>query len=132
MESINLISSTIRRIDHDIIIELEDGTHLFIPKSHQEKLNTFIDHKVQFGIRPEFISLADDTDEFNICNGLLTSLDEYNGVQLLRFKIAKEEVSSRVTDNRITSNYIGKKVRFNFDTFFGHIFEQETQVNITI
>ncbi|MGF1733304.1 hypothetical protein [Photobacterium kasasachensis] len=132
MESINLISSTIRRVDHNIIIELEDGTPLFIPKSHQEKLNNFIDHKVQFGIRPEFISLADDTDELNICNGLLTSLDEYNGAQLLKFKIAKEEVSSRVTDNKITSNYIGKKIRFNFDTFFGHIFEQETQVNITL
>ncbi|GAB3517946.1 hypothetical protein [Photobacterium alginatilyticum] len=132
MENINLISSTIRRIDHDIIIELDDGTHLFIPESQQEKLNAFINHKVQFGIRPEFIYLADESDELNICNGLLTSLDEYNGVQLLKFKIAKEEVSSRVTGNKITSNYIGKRVRFNFDTFFGHIFEQETQVNITI
>lgn len=132
MEGINLISSTVRRINQDIVLELDDGTHLFIPENYQEKLDAFVGHKVQFGIRPDFISLAEETDEFNICNGQLTSLDEKNGVQVLHFKIAEEEVISKVTDNKITSNDIGKKVRFNFDTFFGHIFEQETQVNITI
>lgn len=131
-DNFNLIESTIRLDKHNLFLELDDGSRLFLPKSQQEKLHHYVDQKVDFGIRPDFISIAAENDQLNTIHGKLTSLETKDGFQLVHFKIAHKEMISRLRYSALAACDIGQSLRFNFDTFFSHIFDQDTQVNLTI
>lgn len=131
-DNFNLIESTIRLEKHNLYVELNDGSRLFIPEHQQQKLHHYIDQKVDFGIRPDFISIAEESDQLNTINGELTSLETKDGFQLVHFKIAHKEMISRLRHSAFAACDVGRSLRFNVDTFFSHIFDQDTQVNLTI
>lgn len=97
----------------------------------QACLSSYIDERVYFGIRPDFVYLADDNEELNTINGQLIDYKKTNNSFEILLKVGQKEILFR-TKKLISQSDIGKSFRINFDTYFGHIFDYETNRNLTI
>lgn len=127
----NMVDAYIRSNTKELYIELEPGASLNIPVQQQACLSSYIDERVYFGIRPDFVYLADDNEELNTINGQLIDYKKTNNSFEILLKIAQKEILFR-TKKLINQSDIGKSFRINFDTYFGHIFDYETNRNLTI
>ncbi|MEZ8106551.1 MULTISPECIES: hypothetical protein [Vibrio] len=131
-EPINIIEATIRACNSKIYVELGNQSWLHIPEHQQDKLKMYIDQPVEFGIRPDFITLAKHNEQLNTIQGKITELHCKDNVQHISFELANSLITSKVRGRMVTSKNIGEYFRFNFDTYFSHIFDLETHSNITI
>ncbi len=127
----NMVDAYIRSNTKELYIELEPGASLNIPVQQQACLSSYIDERVYFGIRPDFVYLADDNEELNTINGQLIDYKKTNNSFEILLKIGQKEILFR-TKKLISQSDIGKSFRINFDTYFGHIFDYETNRNLTI
>ena len=130
--AMNLVNTVLRKEGNSIYVELAEGARIVIPRDKQEKLTNYIDKPVCLGIRPENISLAKDDEYINIHSGELTVVENLGNEKYLYFRLGDNEIVSRVNDQNITTSYIGKDIRFNFDSAFCHIFDAETEKNLTL
>jgi|TARA_Y100001956_G_scaffold19378_1_gene18945 multiple sugar transport system ATP-binding protein len=129
--AMNMVDAYIRSNTKELYIELEPGASLNIPVQQQACLSSYIDERVYFGIRPDFVYLADDNEELNTINGQLIDYKKTNNSFEILLKIGQKEILFR-TKKLISQSDIGKSFRINFDTYFGHIFDYETNRNLTI
>jgi multiple sugar transport system ATP-binding protein len=129
--AMNMVDAYIRSNTKELYIELEPGASLNIPVQQQACLSSYIDERVYFGIRPDFVYLADDNEELNTINGQLIDYKKTNNNFEILLKIGQKEILFR-TKKLISQSDIGKSFRINFDTYFGHIFDYETNRNLTI
>ncbi|GMM87998.1 hypothetical protein MTsN2n6_09720 [Vibrio fortis] len=127
----NMVDAYIRSNTKELYIELEPGASLNIPVQQQACLSSYIDERVYFGIRPDFVYLAADNEELNTINGQLIDYKKTNNSFEILLKIGQKEILFR-TKKLISQSDIGKSFRINFDTYFGHIFDYETNRNLTI
>lgn len=127
----NMVDAYIRSNTKELYIELEPGASLNIPVQQQACLSSYIDERVYFGIRPDFVYLADENEELNTINGQLIDYKKTNNSFEILLKIGQKEILFR-TKKLISQSDIGKSFRINFDTYFGHIFDYETNRNLTI
>lgn len=127
----NMVDAYIRSNTKELYIELEPGASLNIPVQQQACLSSYIDERVYFGIRPDFVYLADDNEELNTIDGQLIDYKKTNNSFEILLKIGQKEILFR-TKKLISQSDIGKSFRINFDTYFGHIFDYETNRNLTI
>ncbi|TKF21502.1 sn-glycerol-3-phosphate ABC transporter ATP-binding protein UgpC [Vibrio genomosp. F6] len=130
--SMNLVNTVLRKEGDNIYVELVDGARIMIPIDKQEKLTHYIDKPVCLGIRPEHISLAQDDEFINVHPGKLTVVENLGNEKYLHFRIGDNEIVARVNDQHITTSYIGNEIRFNFDSAFCHVFDAETEQNLTL
>lgn len=129
--AMNMVDAYIRSNTKELYIELEPGASLNIPVQQQACLSSYIDERVYFGIRPDFVYLAADNEELNTINGQLIDYKKTNDSFEILLKIGQKEILFR-TKKLISQSDIGKSFRINFDTYFGHIFDYETNRNLTI
>ncbi|WP_422447546.1 MULTISPECIES: ABC transporter ATP-binding protein [unclassified Endozoicomonas] len=130
--SMNLVKTVIHKSDAGLFVELAPGVKCFIPRAKQVLLQEQIDQAVYFGIRPEHISLANDSDAVNTVEGMLTVVENMGNEKYLYFKVGDNELIARVNDHTITTADIGRTMRFNLNTEACHIFDVENEKNLTI
>ena len=115
--AMNMVDAYIRSNTKELYIELEPGASLNIPVQQQACLSSYIDERVYFGIRPDFVYLADDNEELNTINGQLIDYKKTNNSFEILLKIGQKEILFR-TKKLISQSDIGKSFRINFDTYF--------------
>ena len=76
--AMNMVDAYIRSNTKELYIELEPGASLNIPVQQQACLSSYIDERVYFGIRPDFVYLADDNEELNTIDGQLIDYKKTN------------------------------------------------------
>ena len=130
--AMNLINTKLCQLGDDVYVELAPGARIIIPKDKQQKLLNHIDKPVCLGIRPEHINLANDDEAINVHDGELTVVENLGNEKYLYFRIGENEVVARVNNQTISTSDIGKNIRFNFDSAFCHIFDAETEKNLTL
>lgn len=130
--SMNLIETVIRSSESGLYVELAPDVKCFIPKAKQTLLQDQVDKPVYFGIRPEHIALATDSDRFNTVEGVLTVVENMGNEKYLYFKVGDNELIARVNDQTITTAHIGQTMRFNLNTEVCHIFDFEHERNVTL
>ncbi len=128
---INLIDAHIKRSGNQIIIHINDDHYLNIPEHQQIRLSDHIEQEVFLGIRPEFISMAKESDKLNTISAKLVSDYKFNGHYYQRFAIGDQQIVTK-ENWQISQHDIGKDYALNFDTFFSHIFDKCTQMNLTL
>ena len=128
--AMNLIETVIRESENGLSIEIADGVKCFIPESKQKYLKKHIDKKVYFGIRPEHINLASESDLFNTVEGELSVIENMGNEKYLYFKVGDNELIARVSDQSITTSDIGKVMRFNLNTEVCHLFDFDNEKNL--
>ncbi|WP_299691171.1 hypothetical protein [uncultured Vibrio sp.] len=127
----NLIHAKLGKWNENVMLTLDEETSLHIPPEHQNKLSHYIDSDIIFGIRPEFVSIADNDEMFNVIDAQLVAFHDKNGSQYQEFSIGNNKVICR-SEKNINEHSIGQLFKLNFDTYFGHIYDRETEENLTI
>ena len=130
--SMNLVETVIRKSDNGLLVELAPGMICQIPEGKQTMLHSYINKPVYFGIRPEHVALANDNDFCNIVMGVLTVVENMGNEKYLYFKLGDHELIARVNDQTITTADIGRTMRFKLDTNLCHVFDTESETNLTL
>ena len=130
--SMNLVETVIRKSDNGLLVELAPGMICQIPEGKQALLHSYINKPVYFGIRPEHVALANDNDFCNVVMGVLTVVENMGNEKYLYFKLGDHELIARVNDQTITTADIGRTMRFKLDTDLCHVFDTESETNLTL
>ena len=126
------------------LVHEEDG--LFITLNNQrlrlpeQKARLVASHnaeKVHLGIRPEFITLAtgDETDA-NVLNGEIVRLENMGHEVYVHFRVGdNNEMIARVSTEQVKAHITGEMyqpVRFALDMNKAHVFDSQTEENISL
>ena len=130
--AMNLVDTVVREENGQLYVEIAPAVRMFIPKEKQAALQGHVDKAVVFGIRPEHISLAEEKDEFNAFEGVLTVVENMGNEKYLYFDVGGKELIARVNDQTITTAHIGQTMRFNLNTEFCHVLDFYPEENLTI
>ena len=128
--AMNLVKTVIRKNDEGLYVELATGIKCFIGAEKQALLSNWVDKAVYFGIRPEHIAFA--TQQHNTVEGKLNVVENMGNEKYLYFQVGDNELIARVNDQTITTAQIGQTFRFNLNTAACHIFDAETERNLTL
>ena len=136
--AMNLIDVTLYKVNDEICVKLTDGVHLPLPEDKREKVVDYVGRNICFGLRPENIDLATEADDAsntlssNTLEGELTVVEIMGNEKYLYFKVGAHEMIARVADQTISTSDIGSKIRFKFNIEPCHLFDMETDENLTL
>lgn len=128
--TMNLVDGVLVEKDGKIYIDL-NGVEIEIEREKAEKLKNHIGKKVTFGIRPENISLCKEEDSFSKY-GEVNVIEQMGNEEYIYFSLNSQQMTCRVTSD-ITRDKNEKAGQiFRFDTSKAHIFDAQTEENISL
>ncbi|MGL6259268.1 hypothetical protein [Vibrio sp. WXL210] len=127
----NMFNARLVNQDNSILIALNETTKLHIPLEHQQRLAEYPDQDVVYGLRSEFIREAEQDEAFNTVDAELLACRPVSGGNYHEFGIGESRIICQFK-SLLTEKNIGERVRLNFDTFFGHVYDREIEMNLTI
>ncbi|HCM1552933.1 ABC transporter ATP-binding protein [Vibrio parahaemolyticus] len=125
----NLIDCVLDQIDGRYFIEAVPGENIFIPEKNN--LMPYKGTKVCFGIRPEHVKVVSQ-NESNSIDGKLLVVENMGDEKYLHFRVGAGTVISKMSDIDIEPRDVGNTYKLKFDTQFSHIFDVNTEQNITL
>ncbi len=130
--SMNKIPAKVSGTPNHLWLELSDTTRFYLPKEHQSRLTDYLNQPVEFGISANFIRLAQQHEKLNVCHGKLEYIDTTSDKQTLHLTMFDNPITVCLHHGQVYPNSIGQSLKLNFDTYFGHVFDLDTQLNLTI
>jgi multiple sugar transport system ATP-binding protein len=131
--SMNLIEAELKSVGNNIVVVLDDGSELAVPAHKAEKVKSHIGKKVWFGIRPENIGNRNtSTDGTNMVTGNVTIVEQMGNEEYIYFNVGKSQYSSRIPVEKSEKVNFGMTAAFHFDMEKCHIFDYETEENISL
>ena len=129
--TMNLIDGELKEENGKIYFSL-DGTLIEILGEKANKLKSHIGKKVTFGIRPESITVAEKEDSVSK-KGKVSVVEQMGNEEYIYFSLGNYQLTCRMNVERIDdlSNQKVEKI-FRFDTTKAHIFDIETEENISL
>ena len=97
-----------------------------------------VNHQAQdvfYGIRPEFVSVADEPFEEGSCSGELVRVENMGHEFFMYLKVADYELTARIPSDEakpMIDKGLHRQVYFKFDMNKCHIFDAKTELNISI
>ena len=129
--TMNLIDGELKEENGKIYFSL-DGTLIEILGEKANKLKSHIGKKVTFGIRPESITVAEKEDSVSK-KGKVSVVEQMGNEEYIYFSLGNYQLTCRMNVEGIDdlSNQKVEKI-FRFDTTKAHIFDIETEENISL
>jgi ABC transporter related len=129
--TMNLVDGELKEENGKIYFSL-DGTLIEILGEKANKLKSHIGKKVTFGIRPESITVAEKEDSISK-KGKVSVVEQMGNEEYIYFSLGNYQLTCRMNVEGIDdlSNQKVEKV-FRFDTTKAHIFDIETEENISL
>ena len=129
--TMNLIDGELKEENGKIYFSL-DGTLIEILGKKANKLKSHIGKKVTFGIRPESITVAEKEDSVSK-KGKVSVVEQMGNEEYIYFSLGNYQLTCRMNVEGIDdlSNQKVEKI-FRFDTTKAHIFDIETEENISL
>lgn len=108
-------------------------TVLHLPKEKADKVKNYVGKKVWFGIRPEHIgSHETHPGKEKYVTGNISIVEQMGNEEFVHFTIDKIQYSARLNSENVKETKNGKNYSFWFDMEKCHIFDYETEENISI
>ena len=131
------IKSAELEVDNDDALVSLGSAKLQLPELKAAKVKEFAGKPVHFGIRPEFISLAKEStlSASNVVNGKIIRVENMGHELFVHVEIAGNEFTARIDayeSRDLLHNGVGKELPFEFDLTHCHIFDSETEKNISL
>lgn len=129
----NIVEADLLAEDDRIFVKLEDCS-LQLPDAMAEKVKNHFGKKVWFGIRPENIKILRDgtSSHSNSVKAKVTAVEQMGNEEIIYFEIGdKQFISVQDSDRNYFTN-VGNEEMFIFDMVEGHIFDYESENNISI
>ncbi|SCB92625.1 ABC transporter ATP-binding protein [Kosakonia oryziphila] len=101
----------------------------------QEKVAGYADKEVFFGVRPEFVSVADEPFDEDCGSGDLVRVENMGHEFFIYLKVADYELTARIPSDEakpMIAKGLHRKVYFKFDMNKCHIFDAKTEQNISL
>ena len=129
--TMNLVDGELKEENGKIYFSL-DGTLIEILGEKANKLKSHIGKKVTFGMRPESITVAEKEDSVSK-KGKVSVVEQMGNEEYIYFSLGNYQLTCRMNVEGIDdlSNQKVEKI-FRFDTTKAHIFDIETEENISL
>lgn len=130
----NIKPGKIVRKGEDLHITVGDET-LPLNAKQREKVATYQDQDVFFGVRPEFVAVSDEPFAEGFGSGDLVRVENMGHEFFVYLKVGNYELTARIPSD-VAKPMIAKglhsKVYFKFDMDKCHIFDAKTEQNISL
>ena len=129
--TMNLVDGELKEENGKIYFSL-DGTLIEILGKKANKLKSHVGKRVTFGIRPENIAVTEKEDSISK-KGKVSVVEQMGNEEYIYFSLGNYQLTCRMNVEGIDdlSNQKVEKV-FRFDTTKAHIFDIETEENISL
>ena len=129
--TMNLVDGELKEENGKIYFSL-DGTLIEILGKKANKLKSHVGKRVTFGIRPENIAVTEKEDRISK-KGKVSVVEQMGNEEYIYFSLGNYQLTCRMNVEGIDdlSNQKVEKV-FRFDTTKAHIFDIETEENISL
>ena len=124
------------------IVRRDDGLHITVGEdllalnaSQQEKVAHYVDKEVHFGIRPEYVDVSTASFGTSCGRGKLIRIENMGHEYFLYLQVGDFELTARIASDAakpIIDNGLQQQVWFRFEMDKCHIFDGETQENISL
>ena len=128
--TMNLIDGELVEREGKVYIDL-NGTQIEIASEKAEKLKNHIGKKVVFGIRPENITVSEVEDSFSK-EGEINVVEQMGNEEYIYFSLNDQQFTCRLNSNFTQIKSSKTKKIFRFDTSKAHIFDAQTEENISL
>ena len=109
--------------------------YLPLNEAQQEKLADHKDQDVFYGVRPEFVSVADEPFADACGTGEMVRVENMGHEFFVYLKVANYELTARIPSDEakpMIDKGLHRKVYFKFDMNKCHIFDAKTEQNISL
>lgn len=130
----NIKPGKIVRKGEDLHITVGDET-LPLNAKQREKVATYQDQDVFFGVRPEFVSVSDEPFAEGYGSGDLVRVENMGHEFFVYLKVGNYELTARIPSDvakPMIAKGLHRKVYFKFDMDKCHIFDAKTEQNISL
>lgn len=129
--TMNLVDGELKEENGKIYFSL-DGTLIEILGKKANKLKSHVGKRVTFGIRPENIAVTEKEDSISK-KGKVSVVEQMGNEEYIYFSLGNYQLTCRMNVEGI-DNLSNQKVEkvFRFDTTKAHIFDIETEENISL
>lgn len=129
----NMLETTLV-MDKDKMSLKIDGNTLYLNEKMSKKLKEHKDKKVWLGIRPEHIHLVerDIEGKENLVKGEILVVEQMGNEEIVYFIVDGEQYISRQSPDKKVNLLPGEEKYFYFDMDNCHIFDFETEENISL
>ncbi|MDP9768631.1 ABC transporter ATP-binding protein [Kosakonia cowanii] len=124
------------------IVQKEGSLHITVGQEtlalnvhQQERVAAYADKEVFFGVRPEFVSVADEPFSDDCGAGDLVRVENMGHEFFVYLKVADYELTARIPSDEarpLIAKGLHRKVYFKFDMNKCHIFDAKTEQNISL
>ena len=133
--AMNFVDGVIEENEDRIIFIFGNSKHLVLPKEMGEKVKSHIGKKVILGIRPENIGnkvTHPEGEKINFLKGQVSVVEHMGNEEFIYFTIDGCEFTSRIEARKTDNVKYGEEGEFYFNIKRAHIFDAETEENITL
>ena len=133
--AMNFVDGVIEENEDGIIFIFGNSKHLVLPKEMGEKVKSHIGKKVVLGIRPENIGnkvTHPEGEKVNFLKGQVSVVEHMGNEEFIYFTIDGCEFISRIEARKTDNVKYGEEGEFYFNIKRAHIFDAETEENITL
>ena len=133
--AMNFVDGVIEENEDGIIFIFGNSKHLVLPKEMGEKAKSHIGKKVVLGIRPENIGnkvTHPEGEKINFLKGQVSVVEHMGNEEFIYFTIDGCEFTSRIEARKTDNVKYGEEGEFYFNIKRAHIFDAETEENITL
>jgi len=130
--AMNLLEGELSEKDGKVIVTLP-GTEVTLPESKASKVKGHIGKKVWFGIRPEHIASKEShPNEESYISGNISVVEQMGNEEFVYFTIGGIQYIARLDSEKVNGTKNGIDYDFWFDLEKCHLFDFETEENITL
>ncbi|KEH95151.1 ABC transporter ATP-binding protein [Clostridium botulinum] len=128
--TMNVIEGELIKEDDLVLIKVGD-IKLRLPKDKADKVQGYIDKKVWFGIRPSDINLQENVNSIGI-EGIVDFVENMGSEAFVYFKLGAKQFISNIQSSDISNIKTNDKIKLMFNMDNCHIFDIDTEKNITL
>ena len=124
------------------LVEQEGRLHIAIGNEtmplndeKQEKVSSYVGQDVFYGIRPEFVDVAEEPFAEGNCSGEMVRVENMGHEFFVYLKVADYELTARIPSDKakpMIDKGLNRKVHFKFDINKCHLFDAKTEKNISL
>lgn len=128
--AMNFIEGNIETAGENTVFIFGNKRRIILPEKMAERVKKYIGKKVIFGIRPENIEINSEEKE-NCFEGKINTVEYTGSEELIYFSIDEEKFTIRLETGRAENLSCENRGKFYFNIKKAHIFDIETDENIT-
>ncbi len=129
--SMNITEAEIIDTNEGIAVDLR-GNILHLPKDKAEKVKSYVGKKVWFGIRPENVGSYEIHSNEELVDGKISVVEMMGNEEFVYFNVGGTQLAARFDSAKVKNTANGVDYKFWFDMEKCHIFDLETEENISL